>query len=113
MSVSYNNIIKLWDAITGGLQKTLVGYSGPVYAVALSLGVSAVAFSLDGKQIASGSYDNTIKLWDATTGGLQQTLVGHSGPDNAVAFSSVVSAIAFSLDGKQIASGSYNNTIKL
>jgi WD40 repeat protein len=66
--------------------------------------VQAVAFSPDGKQIASGSGDKTIKLWDATTGDLQKTLAGHS---------DWVRAVAFSPDGKQIASGSDDKTINL
>ena len=53
--------VKLWDATTGDLQKTLAGHSGTV---------NAVAFSLDGRQIATGSNDETINLWDATTGEL-------------------------------------------
>ncbi|KFZ19764.1 hypothetical protein V501_00497, partial [Pseudogymnoascus sp. VKM F-4519 (FW-2642)] len=78
------------------LIQTLTGHSSSV---------SAVAFSPDGKQIASSSDDNeTIKLWDARTGGLQKTLAGHLGS---------VMAVAFSPDGKQIASGSYDETIKL
>jgi WD40 repeat protein len=66
--------------------------------------VSAVAFSPDGKQITSGSGDQTVKLWDATTGNLQKTLAGHLGR---------VGTIVFSPDGKQIASGSRDETIKL
>jgi WD40 repeat protein len=56
-------------------------------------------------QLASGSDDSTIKLWDMTTGGtLLQTLEGHSKRVNTVAFSS---------DGMQLASGSEDSTIKL
>ncbi|KFZ18715.1 hypothetical protein V501_01058, partial [Pseudogymnoascus sp. VKM F-4519 (FW-2642)] len=65
---------------------------------------TAIAFSPDGTQIASGSADKTIKLWDARTGDLQNTLAGHS---------ALIWAVAFSPDGKQIASGSDDKTIKL
>jgi WD40 repeat protein len=77
------------------LIQTLAGHSDWVWAV---------AFSPDSKQIASGSGDKTIKLWDATTGDLQKTLAGHSGS---------VRAVAFLPDGKRIASGSGDETIKL
>ena len=40
-------------------------------------GVSSVAFSSDGKMIASGSWDGGVKLWDAKTGKLRQSLAGH------------------------------------
>ncbi|NMG18281.1 AAA-like domain-containing protein, partial [Brasilonema bromeliae] len=58
--------------------------------------VTSVVFSPDGKTLASGSRDNTVKLWNLN-GQLQHTLKGHS---------SYVTSVVFSPDGKTLASGS-------
>jgi len=63
-----------------------------------------VAFSPDGKQVVSGSGDDTVRLWDAATGAPLQTLEGHTG---------WVSSVAFSPDGKQVVSGSGDDTVRL
>ncbi len=65
--------------------------------------VTSVAYSPDGKTLASGG-DKTIKLWAVKTGNLLQTFTGHS---------NLVTSVAYSPDGKTLASASNDNTIKL
>jgi hypothetical protein len=67
-------------------------------------GVSSVSFSPDGKWIASGSWDYTVKNWDSQSGKLIRSLIGHKKP---------VTSVSFSPDGKWIASGSEDNTVKI
>ena len=53
--------IRLWDVGTGILLHTLTGHRGSV---------TSIAFGPDGQMLASGSCDNTIRLWNASTGRL-------------------------------------------
>ena len=39
-------------------------------------GVSSVCFSADGTRIVSGSYDNTVRIWNAVTGACEVTMEG-------------------------------------
>ena len=65
--------------------------------------VESVAFASDGTTVASGSGDETVKLWDVTTQTNLATL-GHNG---------WVSSVAFASDGTTLASGSRDETVKL
>ena len=66
--------------------------------------INCLTISPDGKTLVSGSADNTIRLWNFTTGEALKTLTGHT---------SYVNAIAITPDGKTLVSGSADTTIKL
>ncbi|MBD2519852.1 AAA-like domain-containing protein [Nostoc sp. FACHB-973] len=87
------NLARLWK-LDGSLVTTLTGHQK---------GISRIRFSPDGKQIATSSYDGTIKLWHLD-GRLIRTFTGHKGE---------VQDLAFSPDGKLIVSGSHDRTVKL
>lgn len=81
--------VTIWNAKTGKLEKLL----RPRH----KLNVSAVAFSPDGRRLASASWDKTIRIWDVQTGELLQTLTGHT---------DWIAAVKFSPDGRRIVSTS-------
>ncbi|MCI0336858.1 MAG: caspase family protein [Acidobacteria bacterium] len=69
-----------------------------------SKSVIAIALSPDGRFLASGSSDQTIKIWDTVNGSVLRTLIGHAKP---------VLAVAVSPDGRWIVSGSADASVRL
>jgi len=55
LSASFDSTVRLWDVERGICQSTLVKHSEPVYSV---------AFSPDGRLLATGSFDKAIHIWD-------------------------------------------------
>jgi WD40 repeat protein len=85
--------VKVWDTATGQLRFTL--QATPAWAV---------AFSPDGKHLATGSASGAVKLWNAATGQEILALKGHRGG---------VGGVAFSRDGRRLVTGSHDKTAKV
>ena len=79
-------IVRLWDFATGKELKVMTGHEAEI---------STVAFSPDGKQLLSASFDKTVRLWDVATGKELKRFGGDTVR---------VEAAAFTPDGKRIIS---------
>lgn len=81
--------------VSGQCLAVLEGHTGRVFSI---------AFSPDAERIATGSEDQTVRIWDTVTGTCLHTLQGHTKP---------VEVVAFSLTGETLVSGSDDETVRL
>ncbi|WP_187414569.1 WD40 repeat domain-containing protein [Nonomuraea sp. PA05] len=88
------NTLTLWNLDTGTPTR-LTGHTGQVLNV---------AFSPDGRRIATASVDRTVLIWDSTTGAVLKTLTGHT---------TAVNGVQFSPDGRLLATAGHEQTVKL
>jgi WD40 repeat protein len=87
--------INIWDVQTGNLLRTLSGHIK---------GTECMAFSPDGKVLASSGWDGTFYLWDIQTGKQLKAL-----PDTGA----MALAVAFSPDGGTLATGHWDGVVRL
>ncbi len=87
-------VVVLWDSVSGRELKTLRGHSARI---------TALAFTQDGRGIASGGEDRTVRFWDVASGAETGQIPGNHG---------WVRALAYAPDGKVLAVGS-GTTLKL
>ncbi|MBZ8179753.1 CHAT domain-containing protein [Oscillatoria salina] len=92
--------IKLWDVNTGKVQRSL----NKSFFNLPAIRVSSVAFSPDGKYLASGHIGTDIKIWDLASGKEEHTLRGHGWE---------VSSVAFSADGRFLVSGGMDGIVMI
>jgi WD40 repeat protein/serine/threonine protein kinase len=94
----WGHLLGLGPGVPAGqvpLRATLRGHQGPVWSV---------AFAPDGRLLATGSDDATLRFWDAATGRQEAVLAGHT---------SAVLAVAFAHSGKFLLSGDSDGTLAL
>lgn len=101
---SSDDKVHLWEPPAAKRWSNHIVENATLFYAGHSVGVGTLAWSPNGRSIASGGHDGTIHVWDARTGGTIFIYKGHSGDINALAWSS---------DGTRIVSVSEDRTIQL
>jgi RNA polymerase sigma factor (sigma-70 family) len=96
--------ITLWDVSSGAERATLAIAASAPMTIRLTPVSCSLAFSPNGKTLASGNSDGTVMVWQMSADKERATLKGHA---------DIVSSVAYSPDGTTLASASEDGTIKL
>src|SRR5262249_52933419 len=95
IAIGAKETVVIYDVKSHQELTTLRGHTGDVYTV---------AFSPDGRWIASAGEDSTVKVWESHTGKIIRSFRGHTG---------LVNSLAFRLDGRSLISGSRDRTVRI
>jgi WD40 repeat protein len=95
LAVAGSEVVEVWDVVAHARVQELRGHSLWIYCL---------SFSPDGKWLATGGFDRTIKLWDTASGEPGLTIFGHKGG---------VLDLAFSPDSRSLASASEDRSVRL
>jgi WD40 repeat protein len=100
--------LRLWDVHTNQATKTIDAHVQPAVAA-----IYCLAWTADGKQIVTGSLDGSLKLWDAAAGTLVREFKAYKPKEFEKGHRDAVFCCSLSPDGKFLASGSNDRTIKI
>jgi WD40 repeat protein len=90
--------VRVWDVVTGKGEQRLVGHTGHVHGLAYHPG---------GRMLATGSFDDTVRLWDFRSGVLQTKAFGPG------LFGGKVRQVAFTPEGRHLVTANDNGTISI
>jgi WD40 repeat protein len=103
-----DGMVRIWDLAKGQQLKQIEAHTKPIPSP-----VYCVTWTSDGKQVISGSLDQSLKLWDAGSGALVREFKAFKTKDFEKGHRDGVFCVALSADGKLVASGSSDRTIKI
>ena len=104
----HDGMVRIWDVAKGQQIREIKAHATPAVSP-----VYCLAWTPDGKQLLSGSLDRTMKLWDANNGSMLREFKGYKEKEFEKGHRDGVFCLAISPDGKLVASGSSDRSIKL